>query len=62
MRISLLNNDGTTLFDMFHCGNIDIQDVITSDTIKINNDENNQIEIVVNGVRVFPITGDSDEE
>jgi hypothetical protein len=61
MRISLLNNDGTSLFDMFHCGDLSIQDVITSDTIKINNDENNQIEIVVNGVRVFPITGDSDD-
>jgi len=60
MRISLLNDDGTIMFDLFHCGNISLQDIITADTIKIIND-NDQTEIIVNGNIVYPIKGDENE-
>lgn len=60
MKISLISDDGTVLFDMFHYGNIVVDDAITLDTIKINNDKD-KTEIIVNGNQVYPIKGEENE-
>lgn len=56
MKISLKNKDGSTMFDMFHGGNIEIHDIISDDTFIFDigdSPTNPSINVTVNGKLIF---------
>lgn len=51
MKISLLNSDGTTMFDMFHHGDIEIHDILSGDKFIFNISKSTVL--TINGNEVY---------